>query len=150
MEYGSIAARQMARVSACACARVIPDLRRPPRSSVRLFDVECLWPRPQRLEGVEWNAHVRCRVHGGSVERAGHHAHDHERVAVQHDRPPYGRWIAVEASPPKAVAQDGRRRRWMSPSSSSVSVRPNSAGTPSTSKNSGVTMWTRTCSAGAG
>jgi hypothetical protein len=29
----------------------------------RRFKVKCLWLGPKRLEGVEWNAHIRCRVH---------------------------------------------------------------------------------------
>ena len=32
---------------------------------------------------------------------------------MQHDRPPDGLWIAVEAPSPKAVAQYGRRRSWI-------------------------------------
>ena len=93
----------------------------------------------------------RRSVHRGSIELARHHAHDHECVAVQHERSPDGGWIAVEASTPEAIAQLRPAASLNSTFESSlVSARPWSAGTPSTSKNSGVTMWTRTCSAGSG
>ena len=106
VEYRRITARQMVSVSACACARVIPDLRRPARSGSASSRFDASGQGHSDWNVLSGNTHVRCSVHGGAVERASHHAHDHERMAVQHDRRP-----TASGSPLKRVARSRSLKR---------------------------------------